>query len=55
MIHYKPHYAKIDTNKLTDKHKKALGNDLQGDKVKCDNKVTKDYYEKEYGIWISVK
>ena len=48
MSTYKTFYAKVNTSKLTDKHKKALGKDLQGDTVKCSNKSTKVYYEKLY-------
>ena len=44
MQRYKTHYAKVNPNKLTDEHKKALGNDLKGDKVRCSNEATKKHF-----------
>ena len=48
MVRYKTYYAKVNPNKLTEKHKKALGDDLKGNKVKCMNEATKKHYEVHY-------
>lgn len=48
MTHYETHYATVNPNRIPQNIKEAMGDDLQGNKVRCANKQTKDYYERRY-------